>query len=83
MCTDTTRTTGINHYGYNHNVRAEYVTHHLSNDYIDTNTSTLKNQIMVDRSVFDGKFPGKFRNGVPYWTSVPKTLPSMILNGGA
>ena len=38
---------------------------------------------MVDRSVFAGKFPGKFQNGVPYWTSVPKVLPSMIVNGGA
>lgn len=42
-CTDTTRTTQIAHYGYTQNVRAEYISHMLENDYIDTNTSIPKN----------------------------------------
>lgn len=47
----------------------------MQNDYIDTNTSITKGELVVDPSVFNYKFPAYFSNNTVYKVDVPSTLP--------
>jgi hypothetical protein len=38
-CTDQARLLNLKQYGYNNNLRAEYLANHLVNDYIDSTSS--------------------------------------------
>ncbi len=69
------RNSNLLYYGYNNNLRAEYLSNYMANDYIDTDKSYPKVEVRLDKSVQNDTFPAKFNENTVYNTLIPPIIP--------